>query len=59
MSQPAGDSVAFHGGSDRLADHQPDLRRAVRIVVLPPAEVNDDIGLCHTNSVLHRRVKVN
>lgn len=59
MAQSAGDPVAFHGGSDRLADNQPDLRSAVGIVVLPAAEVNDDIGLCHANSVLHRRVKVN
>jgi hypothetical protein len=59
MSQPTGDPVAFHGGSNGFADNQPDPRRAVRIVVLPPAEVNDDIGLCHANSVLHRRVKVN
>jgi hypothetical protein len=51
--------MAFHGGSNGLAHHQSDARRADSVAILSPAKVHDDIGLCQPNPVLHRRVKVN
>ncbi|CAM3567094.1 hypothetical protein MYCO108962_25630 [Mycobacterium colombiense] len=59
MPQPARDPVAFHGGSDALAHNQTDARRTDFVTVRSSTQVHDDIGLCHTNPVLHRRVKVN
>lgn len=59
MAQSARDAVAFHGGSDGFAHNQSDPRRTDSVAVHSPTKVHDDIGLCQTNPVLHRRVKVN
>lgn len=59
MPQPPRDPVAFHGGSDALAHDQTDARRTDFVTVGSSTQVHDDIGLRHTNPVLHRRVKVN
>jgi hypothetical protein len=58
MPQPTSDAMPFHGGSDGLADHQPDARVARFAAIGSPAKMHDNIGLCQTNPVLHRRVKV-
>lgn len=51
--------MPFHGGSDALAHNQTNARRTDFVAVHSSTQVHDDIGLCHTNPVLHRRVKVN
>ncbi|AFC56762.1 hypothetical protein I550_5683 [Mycobacterium intracellulare 1956] len=59
MSQPAGDPVTFHRRPDGLADNESDVgRRRVAAVGFAP-EVHDNVGLCHADPVLHRRVKLN
>jgi hypothetical protein len=59
VPQPASHPVAFDGGPDGLADHQSDAGRASFVTVFASVKVHDEIGLCQTNPVLHRRVKVN
>lgn len=59
MTKPASDAMPFHGGSNGLAHYQSDARCGYLVVLKSPANMHDDIGLCQTNPVLHRRVKVN
>lgn len=59
MPQAASDAMPFHGGSDGFAHHQSDPRRTDFVAIGSPPKMHDDIGLCQTNPVLHRRVKVN
>ncbi|OBB96584.1 hypothetical protein A5782_03370 [Mycobacterium sp. 852002-40037_SCH5390672] len=59
VPQAASDPVTFDGGSHGLAHNQSDARRAGFVAVGSRTKVHDDIGLCHANPVLHRRVKVN
>ncbi len=59
MPQPARDPVTFDSGTHLLTHHQSDARRAGFVAVGFPAKVQNHVGLCHTDPVLHRRVKVN
>lgn len=58
MSQTTSHAVAVDSRTHGLADDQPDMGRRRRITIAPAPNVNDDVGLCRADPVLHRRVKL-
>ncbi|ETZ57380.1 ribonuclease P component domain protein [Mycobacterium sp. MAC_080597_8934] len=59
VTQPAGHAVSLYRRPDGLPDDQPDPWARGFVVGFGVApEVDDDVGLRHAGSVLHRRVKL-
>ena len=57
MAQPTGDPMTLDGRTHRFGDDQPNARTVARLVVAPPPDVNDDVGLHRAQPVFHRRVE--